>query len=392
MKFMCVLLPNFPLHCELRQRPDLTGHPIIIAYTIGSQKLVLDYSPEMNGLQRNLSVQQALSRYGEAKLIQADIPYYWSTFNKILNSLEKKSPLVEGVDLGQAYLDMQGLQMIYPDDNCLVRDIKEAIPECFKARIGIAPGKFPAFIAALYSPPGGYKILTEDTGDFLKDLPCEVLPISGKSKDKLHAFGIRTLGEIASLPVGPLQSQFGPEGRLISELAQGHDNTPLYPRFMEENIEESTLLSSVTVSIDAILINIEALLSRVFARDSLKGRGIRSLTLWTQSWNSEHWEHVIQFKEPAMEIKAIISRIKPFLENFPQPGPVERLGLKVTSLGYSSGRQRSLFSEVRAREHLMNDIRQLELRLGGHHIFKIKEMEPWSRIPERRYALVPVSP
>jgi len=391
MKILCVLLPHFPLRCEFARHPELEGRRMIVTCTEASQKLVLDYSPELEGLQRRMPLQQAISRYGEAGLLQADLPYYWSVFNELLNILETRSPLVEGFDLGQAYLGLDGLHSIYADDKSLANSIRKAIPEAFAVRMGIAEGKFPAYLAALRSSPGGYLALTSDAADFLRDLPCDVLPVSIKSKEKLRAFGFHTMGQIASLPVGPLQSQFGPEGRIIHDLARGIDETPLYPRFMEENIEESTALSSVTVSIEALLIFLEALVSRVFARDALKGRGIRSLTLWTRSWTSQCWEHVIQYKEPAMDVKSVISRLKPFLENFPQPGPVEQLGIKVTSLGYRNGRQRSLFSEIRAREHLLEDIKRLDLRLGSPQVFKIKEVEPWSRIPERRYALVPLN-
>ena len=65
--------------------------------------------------------------------------------------------------------------------------------------------------------------------------------------------------------------------------------------------------------------------------------------------------------------------------------------MKITGLGHQIGKQRSLFTEVRAQDHLLDDIKQLELRLGSPQVFKIKEVEPWSRIPERRYALAPLS-
>ncbi len=391
MKFLCVLLSHFPLGCEIRRHPDVKGCPVIITQTIGSQKLVLDYSPGLEGLQPDMPLQQALSRYAESKLIQADTPHYSSIFNKILDLLEKTCPLVEGFDLGQTYLGLDGMQLIYPDDDVLVKSVRKSIPESFTVQMGIANGKFLAYLAALHSLPGNYQTLSGNFKSFLHDLSCDVLPISMKSKSKLHSFGIRTLGQIASLPVGPLQSQFGPEGKLISELAQGYDNTPLYPRFMEENIEESTSLSSVTVSLEAILITAESLMAKIFARDSLKGRGIRSLTFWTQSWGSGHWKHIIQFKEPAMDIRSTLPRIKQFIENYPQPGPVEQVGVKVTGLGYRNGKQNSLFSEIRARDHLLDDIKQLEFRLGSHQVFKIKEVEPWSRIPERRYTLIPLN-
>jgi DNA polymerase-4 len=90
-----------------------------------------------------------------------------------------------------------------------------------------------------------------------------------------------------------------------------------------------------------------------------------------------------------MDIKAAMARIKRVLEDYPQPGPVEQVGIRVERLGYPRGRQTSLFSEIRAQDHLMDDIRQLEFRLGNPQVYKLKEVEPWSRIPERRYALTP---
>jgi DNA polymerase-4/protein ImuB len=147
----------------------------------------------------------------------------------------------------------------------------------------------------------------------------------------------------------------------------------------------------VATSLEAILLSVASLLSRVFARDSLKGRGIITLILWTRTLGAGHWERRIRFREPAIDVKSAVSRLKLFLESFPQPGPVEELGLKITGLGYRHGRQRSLFAEVRAKDHLLNDIKQLELRLGNPEVFQIKEVEPWSRIPERRYALAPLS-
>jgi DNA polymerase IV len=391
VRILCILLPHFPLRCEIRSHPDIKGSSAIVTRAVGSQKLVLDYAPDLEGLQKDMPLQQALSRHGEASLIQADIPSYRSIFNEILDSLEERSPLVEGSELGTVYLGVDGLQLIYPDEDILLKAVKEAIPEDFGAQTGIAEGKFPAYLAALYSPPRGHRILGSDIRTFLKNLSCDVLPVSLKSKYKLHDFGLHTLGQVVELSSGPLQSQFGPEGQRIRELARGCDNTPLYPRFTQEMIEESTTLSSVTVSLEALLVTWESLLSRAFARFAPRGMGIHSLTLWTLSWRAEHWERGIQFKETAMDVKSVISRLKPVLENAPQPGPVERVGIKITGLGRASGRQKSLFSDVRARDRLLDDIKKLDLRLGSPQVFKIKEVEPWSRIPERRYVLSPLS-
>ena len=407
MKLLCILLPHFPLRCEIRrhtakERPTIVLQP----KEAGSQKVVLDYSQELERLEPGMALQPALSLYGEVDLIQADIPYYWSIFNEILDKLEGKSPLVEGSELGCIYIGLDGLHLLYKNIEAFDKAIKEVIPEIFKAQTGVAEGKFLAYLKARYyhsDKPGqshttrcvqgqdGTPWSSADVAAFLKDLPCEILPISAKSKNKLQDYGIRTLGQIKSLAPGPIQAQFGAEGKRILELANGYDDTPLYPRFMQEIIEENTTLSSVTVSLENIQATVETLLSTIFSREILKGRGIRSLTLWTRGWNGEHWERSLQFKEPAMEAKSAISRVKLVLESYPQPGPVEQLGIRITRLGYGDGRQRSLFSEVRAKDHLMEDIKQLNLRLGNNQIFKVKEVEPWSRIPERRYALTPLN-
>jgi DNA polymerase-4 len=121
----------------------------------------------------------------------------------------------------------------------------------------------------------------------------------------------------------------------------------------------------------------------------VKGMGIHNLELWTRGYDAEYWERTIRFKDPAMDSKNTLARIKRVLEEYPQPGPVEQAGVRVTRLGYPRGKQNSLFTEVRGRSHLMEDIRQLELRQGNPQVFKIREVEPWSRIPERRYALIP---
>jgi len=392
MKILCVLLPHFPLRCEVEKRPGLEGLAVVLFRTAGSRRLVLDYSPELVRLQSGMVLQQAISVYREAELVRAAMPHYLSAFNSIPDSLEKVSPLVEGADPGCAYLGVDGLELIYRSDNALVDAAKEVIPEVFKAQFGIAEGKFLAYLLAVSSPPGEYRMLPGAADSFLKDFSCDILPISERSKQKLHDFGLHTLGQVATLASGPLQSQFGPEGKRIWELARGQDDAPLYPRGYEETIEESVTLPSVTVSLEAILASVESVLARVFFRDALKGRGICSLLLRARIWGAGYWERSIKFKEPAMNMRKTLSRIKSALEASPPPGPVEELGVRLTGLGYGTGQQRNLFSEVRANDHLAEDIRQLELRLGGPQVFKVKEIEPWSRIPERRQVLAPINP
>lgn len=391
MKLCCVLLPNFAFQCEVLKRPELAGRPAVVVYSTGSQKRVLDHSPGLRGVGRDTPLQQALSLHDGLEILQADMARYWSVFNSILDSLEQLSPLVEGTSLGDIYIGCDGLEMLYPDDSRLVSAARQRIPASFESRFGIAGSKFLSRVMAWQSGPDGFKAASGNAAGDLKDLSCDTLPVSLKSRSRLRDFGLHTLGQAASLSRPQLEAQFGTEGRRIWELVRGRDYTPFYPRMSEEVIEESTSLLSPATSLDVLLMSLESLLNRAFAKFGQKGSGVRCIELWSRSSASEHWQKTVHFKEPAMSIAASLKRIRQVIENCPQPGPVEELGMKITRLGRPGGQQSSIFTEVRSGEKLNSDIKQLELKMGAPQLFQIKEVEPWSRIPERRYTLKPLS-
>jgi DNA polymerase-4/protein ImuB len=140
-----------------------------------------------------------------------------------------------------------------------------------------------------------------------------------------------------------------------------------------------------------MLTGFECLLFKVFAALGPKNMGINRLDIWTHTLSGECLEKSIFFKTPAMQLKTALDRIGQVFETWPQPAPVCEIGIKVTGLGRPAGRQKSLIGEVRSTDNLLGDIHQLELKLGGPQLFKFKEAEPWSRIPERRHVLTPLS-
>ena len=98
MRVLCILMPHFPYICETLRSPGLKGCPVVVLQpegAAGPQKLVMDFSPDLEDLQPGMSLQKALSRHGEVRLVQADIPYYRSTFNEILDGL--KDDIVQGM-------------------------------------------------------------------------------------------------------------------------------------------------------------------------------------------------------------------------------------------------------------------------------------------------------
>ena len=391
MKILCILLPHFPIMCETIRRPAINQRPALVFNSSTSRRTLLDFSPGLEGLAPGMPLERAIALHGNAETISADLPHYRDMFEQILDSLQQVSPLVEGGTEGTVYMGTSGLELLYPKKDDLACEVRRSIPAGFEIKMGQAEGKFPAYLAATCSLAGECTVLTGDPGSFLAKIPACHLPVSAKSKGKLASFGLTTLGQIAALPASAMEAQFGPEGKTIHRLANGMDDSPLLPRTPREVITENLELESPTSIAEILLAGFECLLSRTFASLLSRNMGISRLDIKARTVNGESRGKSIFFKSPAMELKTAIKRIGHVLENWPQPGPVERLGIRITGTSFPPSRQKSLLPQVKSTGHLLGEISQLELKLGGPQLFKFKEAEPWSRIPERRHILTPLN-
>jgi DNA polymerase-4 len=393
MKTACVLTTHLPIKAELRRHPEFQDKPVIIAQELGSRRVVLDWSLRARGVAQGMSLQEARSLCQDATLLEADEPYYQAVFNEILDCLAQRSPLVEGAGLGCAYVGLDGLELMYGGEARLTTGLLQAVHPGFNPRVGVAQGKFPAYLAAITSGPGRATRVPEDMADFLAGFSVNLLPLSWESKMHLRRFGLYTLGQVARLSPGSMQAQFGVEGLKAWQLANGIDYSPLVPRQFDEMISESLTFPSPTGTLSAILIGIESLLTRAFSRPEVRDKCARSIILESNILHRSPWVRQFPFKEAVDSQGRAMFLIKNALDSVRLPGPLEDMKLTLSGLTGQSGIQSSLFSEVRKREQLRETVRQLEVQLGcPPPIFVVRDLEPWSRIPERRQVLVRFDP
>ncbi len=367
--------------------------PVIIVNpaNAGGGRTVLDWSPGMQGMTAGMPLSEALSRNRDAALLEPDMPRYRLVFEEVLRALESRCPDVEEAGLGRAFVGIWGLEGLYGDDARVVQALGNAVGR-FDVRIGVGENKWLAYMAAARSEPGRGLKVTGEPGRFLSRLPVDLLPLDFKVVTRLHGFGLHTMGDIAALPPSAMQAQFGPAGALASDLANGIDNRPLVPRRLEETVSEYLTFPDATVSLMAILPAIESLLSRAFSRTQLARRYAREARLEAGVLRRPPWTMRVAFKEPAgSKVKALFA-IKAKLDGITLPGPLEDMRLTLSGLTGEAGRQESLWTEIRRDQQLHDAVDQLESRLGtAPPLYQVREMEPWSRIPERRHALVQLS-
>jgi DNA polymerase-4/protein ImuB len=339
-----------------------------------------------------MPLNEALSRQSGVALMEPDMPHYRLAFGRILKALEERCPDVEDDGLGRAYIGIWGLEKLYGDDAHVVRVLANAV-RGFDLRIGIGENKWLSYVAAAGSEHGRGRKVTGEPGRFMSRFPVDILPVPYESVQRMHSFGLHRMGDVAALPKSALQAQFGPEGTRIWELSNGMDGRPLVSRQPVEVVSEYLTFPDATANLSAILPAIESLLARAYTRPEMSRRFAREAALEAQVFRRSPWVLRVAFKEPAGSKNHALFAIKVKLDGVALPGPLEDLRLTLSGLTGEAGRQESMWSEVRRSEQLKVAVRQLHARLGeSPPIYQVREMEPWSRIPERRHALVQLSP
>lgn len=389
----CVLVTHLPVKAEVRRYPELQGKTVVITESYGSKDLVLDSSPQARGLAPGMPLQEAIAQCKEAVLLQADWPYYNDAFDNLVRSLEMRSPVVEKSDIGCVYVGLEGLNLMYGGEARVITSLIQASPQEFNPRVGVAEGKFPAYVAAATAEGGRAIKVPCNAAEFLSSLSVNLLPLSWENKSRLKRFGICTLGQLAGLSVGAVQAQLGADGRRAWELAKGMDYSLLVPHRSELIVEEAISFSSPVVTWRPIVMALEVLLGRAFARPEVGGRYVRAATLESHVFRRPPWVKQFTFKEATSSKDRAMSLLKSRIDSLVLPGPLEDIKLTLAGFTGESGIQTCLFPDVRKREQLKEVMRQLEVHLGGKTpIYQMKEIEPWSRIPERRQMLVPFDP
>ena len=393
MKIACVLITHLPVKAEVRRNDALRDRPVLITTQSSGGARVLDVSSQVTGVSTGMPLQEALSRCGGAALIEADETYYHQVFDRIVERLHDKSPLIEKGELGCTFLDMHGTEKMYGGDEGIACSLLEAVPDDLAPRVGLAESKFPAYVAADTSKPGHATRVPKDVAPFLNDLSIDLLPLSWEDRVRLHGFGIHTMGQITSLSIGSMQAQFGTQGRVGWELASGIDNSPFVSSKHQEAVTDFLAFPIPATSLFAILPAIEILLGRVLSHPSLRGKYLRSISLQANVLNRSPWSKRLAFKSPINRKEPALFVLRNALEATEIPGPLEDIRMTVSDTAGESGTQSSLFVEVRKQQQLREVMRQLEVRLRARPpIYKVIDIEPWSRIPERRQALVEFAP
>jgi protein ImuB len=393
---VCVLSPRFALTTAAGDRAELLGHALALAPEPGGVQQVGEVSlaAEAFGIHPGMRLGEALSRCPELTLIAPDPAGVADLWERWLVRLESIGAGVAPERPGLVCFDARGLLALHGGLDGVLRVTRTALRA--PVRLGVAPTRFVAVAAAtrararrpeIVGVPGG----TGRARGYLAPLPVSLLrarPALVALPDALERLGVATLGELAALPAAAVADRFGRAGLLAHRLARGGDD-PLRPRVAGEVLRESLDLpdSALGPQLERAL---GLLVDRLLARRERGPRTLRAVVLSaTLVEGGGTWRRQVVFREALADPVRMRLALIPRLSEL--PAPAQRLGLAVERFGPPGADQRSLLDDpaaVRA-SRLREAVRQARAAAGPEAALRVLEVDPGSRVPERRAVLAP---
>ncbi|MGH7672036.1 MAG: DNA polymerase Y family protein [Gemmatimonadales bacterium] len=415
----CVWLPLFPLRCEEARREGLAACPAALLAPDLSRKL-WQVSPLARhaGVKPGMTVSQAIGLCPTLRLCEPDPVHYDERFSRLLAVLNEVSPVVEPAELGLAYVGCDGLEGIYGSPGRIVEAIKCGTRNAERGtetgnslacsafqlprsafRVGWGPGKFVAWVAATRAKPGEAVIVCPgEAGRFLAAQPIAVLPLDPDTHRRLRQLGIRTLGALAALPEEAVTAQFGAAGRRLWRLAAGRIAEPVVGRVAPESITVALTFFTPVGERELLERALDKLIARALKHPRRIGWRVQAVRLRAELEGGRSWLADVLLKDPTADAARIAAPLKTRLEQAPPAGAVERLLVEFTAFAPGTAElqlfARDADAAARAgQQHaLRSAAREILLRLKRSFLYHVIEVQPWSRLPERRYALIDFEP
>ncbi len=235
---------------EERDRPELKGKPLIVGGTGGRGVVAAaSYAVRRFGVHSAMPMAEALRRCPDAICIPPRMGRYQEVSAQVFEIFHDFTPLVEGLSLDEAFLDVTASLRLMGDGIVIATEVRRRIREAtgLTASVGIGPNKLLAKIASdLNKPDGLCRIGSDNVHTILDRLPVQKLfGVGQKSLPGVQAAGIRTFGDLRHATDATLWRAFGKHGKAMRDRAAGVDDRPVEP-----NREEKSISAEETFAVD----------------------------------------------------------------------------------------------------------------------------------------------
>ena len=348
---------------EERDRPELQGKPLIVGGTGGRGVVAAaSYAVRRFGVHSAMPMRDALRLCPEAICVQPRMARYKEVSGQVFEIFHEFTPLVEGLSLDEAFLDVTASRQLLGDGMKIATDIRRRIRERtgLTASVGIAPNKLVAKIASDLNKPDGLCLVdAANLHATLDVLPVQKLfGIGRKSLPAVHAAGIFTFGDLRLAGPDALWRAFGKHGDAMRDRASGIDDRPV-----EAERDEKSISAEETYSVDIrdhaeMTSQVVHLADRATARLRTHSWGAGKVTLKVRRADFTTYTRQRAIEPPTQATAVVAGVARALLEEWLRAQPAAAVRLLGVGVGHLQPlRQPDLFgaAEAPARNSRLDD-------------------------------------
>jgi len=410
---LCIWWPGFELQLERARAPELKDLPLALSDSnAGTRRSIEQACPlaMLDGVHPGIPISQAVALCPSLVLLEQDPDFYDAARHRLLETLRCWSPVVElSRDRGRLFVGVDGLERLYGGPTEQLSDIRLRVRRRFPpgtvsdVRFGYAPGKFAAWVAARAAAPGSGSIVPpHELATYLSRQPIDVLPVSPRMIRRLKRLGVERLARLIVIPEPALVAQFGAEGRRALAWATGRRIDRVRPEPRERPVRVSLDFLAPIGQLGLVHAAFDRLLREALERSRRGGCSVQGIRLGASLEDGGSWAIRAILKDPTSRADRLEAFIRSRIALSPPPRAIEGLRLEFFRFGPSTV-QVDLFDpkgdapgaggEIETKNGellpaLQEASRLLRLQLGEGVLYRVLDLQPGSRIPERRHALL----
>ncbi len=239
-RILHVDMDAFYASVEQRDDPSLRGKPVVVGGNTRGVVAAASYEAREFGIRSAMPMRDALRRCPDLHRVPPRMSHYQDVSKEVFTIFREFTPVVEGLSLDEAFLDVTESLQLFGDEVAIAREIKKRILERTRltASVGVASNKLVAKIASDLDKPDGLVVVThENMRETLDPLPVQVIPGIGKETlTRLRRIPITTIKDLRLASDGDLASVFGRFASRTRDRAFGIDDRPVVSSRADKSI------------------------------------------------------------------------------------------------------------------------------------------------------------
>jgi DNA polymerase IV len=374
-QIVCYQIPAFEIAVARLQDASLRDRPVAVVPSRTPRALIHQVSSEAKheGLSPGMSLDYAHRLCPTLRVLPTDLVRVQVAQQGLLEVIGRFAPVWEALRPGHLFLDLTGTTRLFGSAvDAAARIEREVIHRYgLPGAMGIGSNKLVSRVAAaVMQPPQLCDVRAGSEGIFFSPLPVTVLPGLGQSSANtvlmlLRDLNLRTLGEIAEIPLPQLAVAFGRQAALLHRWANGIDSSPVLPTVQRPIVEISRPLAPDVVDDGELLARLYGLLEELCRTLRRQQRVCRRLAL--SLWHSDHVE-VSRHRTLAVgtywEAQMFPCLKELFFGCFKRRVRIRRMALRAEALAPPE-EQLSLFDLDTSENHKQKRMQRLSLALDG---------------------------